>query len=124
MAKFAADVVLDAPLDKIATSTRQTACSAQPANFAGIAAVALADAVLAPGDFTKDDYDDGGGVTGRRVTVAAKTGETVDTGGEATHIALDDGTTLLYVTLATAQVLTAGNPVNFPAWSVRFRDPV
>jgi len=49
----------------------------------------------------------------------------IDTSGTATHIALDDGTTLRYVTTCTSLALTsgAGNTVNFPAWDVEVADP-
>ena len=121
MAKWANDLVMDAALDYIAGATFQVACSGQPANYAGIAAVALADVALAGGDFTKADGD----TSGRKVTVAAKSGVTIDTTGTATHVALHDGSTLRYVTTCTSLALTAGggNTVNFPAWAIEIADP-
>ena len=119
MAKAVDDTVLDGALNIIDNTTRMVACSGQPANFAGIAAVALADVVMAPGDFT----DANGDTNGRKVTVAAKSGVSVDTNGTATHVSMDDGTTLLYVTTCTSQALTAGNTVNFPAWDIEIADP-
>lgn len=118
MAKFTADAVLDAALDKIATSTRMTVTSAQPANFAGIAAVALADVVIDGTDFTKSNGD----VSGRKTTVASQSGVPVDASGTASHVCLDDGTTLLHVTTMTNQVLTAGNTANIAAWDIEFAD--
>lgn len=118
MAKFTADSVLDAALDKIATSTRMVVTSAQPANFAGIAAVALADVTLDSGDFTKANGD----TSGRKVTVGAQSGVTVDSSGTATHVCLDDGTTLLHVTTVSSQALTAGNTVTVGAFDVEFAD--
>jgi len=118
MAKFTNDVVLDAALDKIATATRMVVTSAQPANFAGIAAVALADVVVDSGDFTKANGD----TSGRKVTVAAQSGVNVDTSGTATHVCLDDGTTLLHVTTMTGQALTSGNTANIGAYDVEFAD--
>jgi hypothetical protein len=121
MGKKANDLMMDASLDYAAGSTFQVACSAEPADYAGIAAVALADVALAGGDFTKADGD----VSGRKVTVGAKSGVTIDTSGTATHIALHDGTTLRYVTTCTSLALTAGagNTVNFPAWKIEVADP-
>ena len=121
MAKWANDLMMDASLDYVAASVRMVACSAQPANYAGIAAVALADVTLAGGDFTKANGD----TSGRKVTVAAKASVPIDVSGTATHIALDDGTTLRYVTTCTSLALTsgAGNTVNFPAWDVEVADP-
>jgi hypothetical protein len=122
MAKFTADSVLDAAGAKVATSTRQVVTSAQPANFAGIAAVALADVTLTAGvgngDYTAADGD----VSGRKVTVLAQNAVPVDASGTATHVCLDDGTTLLQVTTCTSQALTSGNTVNVPAYDVEFAD--
>jgi hypothetical protein len=120
MAKAADDTVLDGTLNVIDNASRMVATSAQPANFAGIAAVALADVVMTPGtDFT----DANGDTNGRKTTVAAKSGVNVDSSGTATHITLDDGATLLFVTTCTSQALTSGNTVNFPAWKVEVGDP-
>jgi hypothetical protein len=118
MAKAIPDVTMDPSLDKFATATRMVATSSQPANFAGIAAVALADVTLTGADFTKADD-----TSGRKVTVGAKNGVTVDSSGTATHVTLDDGSTLLAVTTCTSQALTAGNTVNFPAWKWNIQDP-
>lgn len=121
MAKWANDLVMDAALDYIAGSTSMVACSGQPANFAGVAAVALADVTMAGGDYTKAD----GGTSGRKVTMGAKSGVTIDATGTATHIALHDGSVLRYVTTCTSLALTAGggNTVNFPAWAIEVADP-
>jgi hypothetical protein len=121
MSKAAPDTTIDASLDLVADSDIQVACTGQPANFAGIAAVALATAAMAGADFTKAD----GNTSGRKLTMAAKNGVTVDTSGTATHIALaDTGTnTLRYVTTCTSQALVAGNTVNFPTWKIEIADP-
>lgn len=120
MAKMLDNTVLDAPEAILDNATRMVVCSTQPANFAGIAAVALADVVIDASDFTPGDGD----TSGRKVTVAAQNGVTVDTSGTAGHIAIDDGTTLLAVTTCTSQALTSGNTVNIPAWDIEFADPV
>ena len=122
MAKFTDDSVLDAALAKVATATRQTICSAQPANFAGIAAVMLADNVMTAGIGNGDYTSANGDTSGRKLTVVAQSSVTVDTSGTATHICLDDGTTLLQVTTCTSQALTAGNPANIPAYDIEFAD--
>ncbi|MCP5008560.1 MAG: hypothetical protein GY942_01130 [Aestuariibacter sp.] len=119
MAKAVDNTVLDAALDEIATSTRMTLCSAQPANYAGIAAVALANAVMAGGDYTNADGD----TSGRKATVAAKAGESVDVTGTGSHVALDDGATLLYVTTCDSIAVTSGGTVDFPAWDIEIADP-
>lgn len=122
MAKFTADSVLNAALAKVATATRMVVTSGQPANFAGIAAVALADVVMTAGDGNGDYTIADGDVSGRKLTVLAQNAVPVDSNGTATHVCLDDGTTLLQVTTCTSQVLTAGNTVNVPAYDVEFAD--
>jgi len=122
MAKFTDDSVLDAALAKVATATRLVVTSGQPANFAGIAAVALADVVMTAGAGNGDYTLANGDVSGRKLIVAAQSAVPVDTTGTATHVCLDDGTTLLHVTTCTSQALTSGNTVNVPAYDVEFLD--
>jgi hypothetical protein len=120
MAKIVDDSVLDGAFLVLDNATRQVVCSGQPANFAGIAAVLLASTTMtATTDYTKANGD----TSGRKCTVAAKSGITVTNSGTATHVSLDDGTTLLYVTTCTSQALTSGNTVNIPAWKVEIADP-
>ena len=119
MAKQVADAVLDAALTEIATSTTQTVCSAEPANYAGIAAVALAASTVAGGDFTIAD----GTTSGRKTTVAEQAAVSITASGDATHVALDDGTTLQYATTAPTQTLTSGGTVTVAAWEIEFADP-
>lgn len=120
MGKATADAVFDAALDKIATATILTVCSAQPTTRAeAVATFALADVAVDGTDFTKSDGD----VSGRKVRVAAQNGVPIDTSGSATHIALCDAASLLEVTTCTSQALTAGNTVNIPAHDYEFTDP-
>jgi len=119
MTKFFVDTILDAPLDDFALATRQVVCSAAPANFAGIAAVALADVAIDGTDFTKADGD----VSGRKTTVAQQANVPIDASGTATHVAYDDGATLLAVTECTSQVLTSGGTVTVPTHDAEFGDP-
>lgn len=122
MAKQAPDATIDAMFDYIDQCNIMHVCSAEPANYAGIAAVSLADVALTPDtDFTKANGD----TSGRKVTIAAKSGVTVDNTGTATHIAIARSTdsTLRYVTTCTSQALTAANTVNIPAWKIEVADP-
>lgn len=125
MAKYCNPAVLDAALNHIKNNaTRMIACSAQPADFAGVAAVALGDVAMTGTDFTLAAGD----TNGRKVTVGAKASVAIDTTGTANHVVLVDDTNsaLLYATTATALALTAGagNTVNFPAWDIELADPV
>jgi hypothetical protein len=122
MAKQAPDATIDAMFDYIDQCNIMHVCSGEPANYAGIAAVSLADVALTPDtDFTKANGD----TSGRKVTIAAKNTVTVDNSGTATHIAIarTNDTTLRYVTTCTSQALTAGNTVNIPAWKIEVADP-
>lgn len=122
MAKFMSDASANAMLDFIATATRMSVCSAQPANFAGIAAVSLANVTMTAGngnDYTHSDVPAGG----RRTTVAQKANITVNTSGDATHIVLDDGTQLIYGTTCATQALASGGTTTVPSWNIDINDP-
>lgn len=123
MPKQAPDATIDAMLDQIAGATAMHAISAYTMDdtYATVVGNSLADVTMAGGDFTKAAGD----TSGRKVTVAAKSGVTVDSTGTATHVALvnTSGTTVRYVTTCTSQALTAANTVNFPSWKVEVADP-
>lgn len=119
MGRFTPDAVLDVMLDEIATGTRLTVLSGEPANFAGIAALLLADGVIDGSDFTKANGD----VSGRKTTVGQQADLDIDDTGTATHVAIDDGADLLYVTTCTSQALTQGGTVTVGAWKVEIADP-
>ncbi|MEW5797327.1 MAG: hypothetical protein AB1772_13360 [Candidatus Zixiibacteriota bacterium] len=123
MAKWQNDDVLDAALDKIATANILTVCSAQPTTRAeAITTYKLADIAVTPGDGNGDFTVANGDTSGRKLTVAAQADVPVDASGDATHIALCDGTDLLYVTTCTTQTLTAGNTVTVPTWDIEIAD--
>lgn len=125
MAKAAPDAVLDAALDYIAASDTLYVCSAQPASFAAISGVALADVALTPGDGNGDFTIADGDTSGRKLTVTAQAGVTIDTSGTATHVvlALAASSSLRYVTTCTSQALTAAGTVDVPAVDIELADP-
>jgi hypothetical protein len=123
MAKYAHDDVLDALCDKIATGIRVVVCSAQPANYAGIAAVALADVTVTAGDGNGDFTVANGDTSGRKVTLLQQASVPIDTSGDATHVTIDDGSILLTVTTCTTQALTSGGTVTIPAHDYEVADP-
>ncbi len=118
MGKAVSNGFLDGTLDNIATSTEMYVTSAEPANYAGISAVELADVTIDSGDFSKADGD----TNGRKVTVAQQSSVTIDTSGTATHVVISDGTDI-YVTTCTSQVLTSGGTVTIPSYDVEIADP-
>lgn len=123
MAKAIPDAVLDVLLEEIATATRVVVCSGQPANFAGIAAVALADVTVTPGAGNGDFTIGNGDVSGRKLTLAQQADVDIDTSGTATHISFDDGSVLLAVTTCTSQALTDTGTVTIPAFDIEVGDP-
>ena len=125
MAKASSDAFLDAPADHmISVADRLIVCAGQPASYAAaVGANALADVAVAGGDFTKANGD----VSGRKVTVAAKTGVSVDADGTADHVAIvdDGGSELIYVTtLSAAQGVSTGGTVDVGQFDIEIRDPV
>jgi len=122
MAKMIDDAVLDAALDKLATADAMVLCDTQPANHAGLAAVALATEVMVAGD-GNGDYDIANDVSGRKLTMVAQAAVDVDAAGDGDHVALDDGTTLLAVTTCSTQTVTTDDQVNFPEWKAGIADP-
>lgn len=121
MAKAAPDEVMDAGLDVIDLADRMVLCSAQPANGAGVAAVTLATATMTPNtDFPKSD-----GTSGRKITVAAKSGVPVTATGAGTHVVLmtASGTILRYVTTCPSVSVIAGGTVDIASWTIQIADP-
>jgi hypothetical protein len=123
MSKSLDNAVLDAALDKFATAVNVSLCSAQPANYAGIAAVKLAagthTAGAGNGSYTKSNGD----VSGRKLTVASLSNLTINASGTCNHIAYDDGTTLLAVATCSAQALTSGGTVSVGSHKLEIQAP-
>lgn len=121
MAKFVNPAVLDGALNLVATATRMVAVAGQPTTFAAADTGKLAEATLASGDFALAAGD----ISGRKVTVGAKSGLSVVAAGTADHIALLDPatSTLLYVTTCPAQALPAGGTVSIGTWAVEIGSP-
>lgn len=126
MGKSVHNDVLDGALNIIKNNcTRMVACTTEPTTFAEAdtgGAKNLADVTVASGDFTVAD----GSTSGRKVTVAAKSGVTIDASGTAQHVALLDVTNskLLYVTTCASLALTSGQTVNFGSFAIEIQDPV
>lgn len=123
MAKIVHDDVLDGALNIIKNNaTRMVACSAQPTTYTeGNATYALADVTVSSTDFTIAN----GTTSGRKATVAAKTGVTVDASGTVTHVCLLDvaNSKLLYVTTTTSQAVVNPGTVDIGSWVIEIADP-
>ena len=118
---FVNDAVRDAALDYlIGEAATLHICSAEPASYAGIAAVALGSksglTLTGPTD---------GATDGRAATVPAITDGSVTGTGTATHWALSDGTAALLASgaLSASQAVTSGNTFTLGAFAVTIRDP-
>lgn len=122
MPKAVSNDVLDGSLNVVRTATRMVALNGEPASFAAADAGKLAEATLATGDFAIGAGD----ISGRKVSIAAKSGLTVLANGTANHVALlDSGTSrLLYVTTCPAQALVTGGVVSIAGWSIEIGAPV
>ena len=122
MSKELHNDVFDAALAEIATSVTLTFCSAQPANKAGIAAVALVEATLTPGD-GNGDYVIADDTSGRKLTVGVQEDMTPSANGTVLWAVLDDGTTLLAATSVTSQAVLTTQTWNSPAFKIGLADP-
>lgn len=111
MAKNVPAAVIDPSLDKTATATQLLACAGQPSDRADALTKALMTISVSSGDFTKANGD----VSGRKVTVAQKSG-VFSASGTADHICLIDGTTLLDVTTCAATGVTSGGNGTINSW--------
>ena len=120
MAKLVDDSVLDGAFAVLDNGTTITVCSTQPTNRTqAVTTYMLASTTLSGGDYTVANGDS----SGRKCTIAQKTNVSITNSGTAQHVAVCDGTTLLYVTTCTSQALTAGGTVTIPAWKVEIADP-
>lgn len=125
MGKSVDNSVLDAALNEIADNgTRLCFCSQEPTDYTeAITTYKLADLDgLTSGDYTGPADGD---TNGRKLTVDAQTGITVDSDGTSNHVAIVDvtNTLLLYVTTHTGQAVTSGNTIDMSAWDIEIADP-
>jgi hypothetical protein len=125
MGKAVNDKVLDAALDVIGASNQMSLCEGEPLNRTeAITAKGSGGKMLAIVSMTGVDFTNANGdISGRKATVAAKSGLSVGDTGTGDHVALVDGTDLNYVTTAPAQAVTAGGTVNIDTWEAEIADP-
>lgn len=121
MAKNIHNDVLDAGLNEIVNNATQLAlCSQEPTTRnEALVTYLLASTPVAPGNFTVTD----GAVSGRRAIVAAIADIMILATGTGTHLALVDGTRLLFTTDCDSQLVTINNLLDLPAFDVEFGDP-
>lgn len=125
MGKSVSNTVLDQALNYIKNNgSRLCFCSAEPTTYTeAITTYKLADVDITSGDYTGPADGD---TSGRKLTVNAQTGITVDSDGTPTHLAIVDvtGTELLYVTTNTGPDFTTGSTVDMTAAvDIEIEDP-
>jgi len=117
MAKWQNDAMLDLALDYVAGATEMYVCTGQPTDRANAILLALTGAAVPTFQANAN-----GDVSGRKRAVDAEADIPITASGDATHIALCDGTTLRYVTTCTLQTLGSGGTVTVPTWDVEIAD--
>lgn len=117
--------VYDAALAELATATAVHACTAEPANHAGIAAVTVGNYTLTAGAGNGDWVIADGDTSGRKLTLTAQSGNNATGTGAANFLAFTDGTTLQGVIDGDGDTLNSGSPWTIAATDVvELRDPV
>lgn len=124
MPKKLDDSVLDGTLTSFASTTRISVCSGEPADFAGIAALTIANVTVTPGDGNGDFTFANGDVSGRKCTISQQDDLSVTATATANHLSYDNGAVLLGVTTTTDLALTSGEEVTIPAHDLEIADPV
>jgi len=128
MAKFVTDTIMDQALNYLKNNADQVVlCEGEPADYSaattdkGSGGDALGETTVGTADFTLADGD----TSGRKVTVAAQSGVSVDVDGTADHIAIVDDTNtelLLVSTISNSQSVTAGNTFDTSAFDEEIQD--
>ena len=118
MGKAIPDAIIDLML-AAAEGTHIHVCTAEPANYAGIAAVELAAAAIS-GSYAKAAGD----VSGRKNTLPAQTALAIAADGTASHVVVSNNSDTMYlVTTCAAVALTSGGTVDLSAFAHEIRDP-
>lgn len=123
MAKRIDSSVYDAALNVVKNgATNMVFCSADPVNYAGIAAVTLITKTgLTSGSFTGPAADAG---SGRKLTVNAVSGMTPSANGTVTYVVLTNGASILYAgTTVTSQAVTTAQTWNSPTFDIDLPAP-
>ena len=133
MGKLAPDAMIDAALAYAAGSNKMTVCKDTPTTYAlatdhadGTGCVGV-EVTMTP-DSGNGDFliaDDAVSPYGRKLTVTAKSGQSILHSITATHVCLvkTGDTTLRLVTTCTSQSLTGGGTVDIPTWKAQIGDP-
>jgi hypothetical protein len=123
MGKYIADADLDLLADDlIANGDEMTLCETEPTTYTHAhTTYKLADVALVSGDYTKANGD----TDGRKVTITAKAGVTVDVTGTGHFVCINDTGSSILKRKATCNAIgvTESGTVDFPSWKITLRDP-
>ena len=121
MGKTVHNDVLDDALDKVATATRLDVCSdaGTPTDLTN----SLANVTLTAGDGNGDYVVGEGDSNGRKIAVAEQADVAITDTGDALHVVLSLGGTILLTTTCTQQSLTQGGTVTIPTFDYELADP-
>jgi len=115
-----ADTIFDQALEYLETNgTQVNICSADPTNWAGLAAVDLGNETACLYTGPAD------GTSGRKTVLDAITDGDVTATNTATHFCISNGTDTVYVVqeLNASQGVTSGNKFTLTAVTVQLSDP-
>jgi len=119
MAKKIPDAIMDVALAAIADAGDTLhACSGEPADYAGIAALTLGSVALTEGSGNGDYTIGNGDVSGRKLALAAQTIASATDDGNVTHLVIADaiGSVLLAVTTCASQAVLIGQQIDVDAY--------
>jgi hypothetical protein len=126
MGKRIHDDVMDTALDDIADNGDILhICSAEPANYAGIAAISLGSTAITTGDGGGDYTIANGDTSGRKLTLGVQT-ITPSGSGNVTHLVIADvgGTAIKAITTCTSFAVVVAVDISVAQYDVwEIRDP-
>jgi hypothetical protein len=119
------DAELDARLDRLKACTRVYACTAVPANFAGIAAISCGYYDLDSGDWGAS-ADNTRSQGGRQTTFAAQSGNNATANGTVNHLVfvIQGSSEIRRVVPCPNAVFTSGQPFAIASMDFVEADPV
>lgn len=123
------DKILDFGLTAYADANLIHACTAEPANFAGVAAVSLGSTTVAVGAIVDMAVGtpSGSASAGRGRVITPAGGATYGAGGTITHYAVVDtatSTLLVANTVATSKTVNIGDAIDLDPMTFKHDDPV
>lgn len=107
-------------------ANKYSICSAQPTTYTDATITyALGLVTISSSDYTGPANGSSGGTQPRKLTVNARSGDTVASSGTVTYAALSDSANskLLIVTTVTSQAVTSGNLYNTGSFAIEIGAP-